>query len=99
MVIDQAGGLWLSGPVALLVALGAVLVVLWADGGMRIGLTRKRRAQTVARRACTGLQPGAWRLSSCRPLQRGAGGGVVLRRGQVPPAVSYRPSFSSASTA
>ena len=34
MVVDELGGVWLSGPVGLLVAVGAVLLVLWAHVGL-----------------------------------------------------------------
>jgi hypothetical protein len=37
MFVDQAGGLWLSAPVGFGVALGAVLLVLWAESGLAVG--------------------------------------------------------------
>ena len=48
MFVDQLGGIWLSGPLALAVMLGALALVLWADGGLRMP---RRRPPTRARGA------------------------------------------------
>src|SRR5215211_2814764 len=71
MVVDELGGVWLSGPVGLLVAVDAMLLVLWAHVGLdgRALVTLGRLVVEVAGRAwvgCVRRQP--------RP--------VVARRGQ-----------------
>jgi len=109
--VDQAGGLWLTGPAALVVALAAVLIVLWADGGFKVRRTGRVGARSVRRRkglrfvvdyraAWHPLKPVAWQSVTNRPSQRVARNGTVARRRvPIPAAVPYRPSFSSARTA